>query len=85
MRASTPPWVQEARGYMDQAGRTTAAMDKKRPGEPGKTFGGAIISGMAGGMAGGMAASKGYLGAAATGPIGLAAGAVLGLGAYLFS
>lgn len=82
MRASTPPWVQEARGYMDQAGRTTAAMDKKRPGEPGKTFGGALMStgsmAMAGAKAGSIIPGIGT----ATGAIG---GAFIGLGGYLFS
>ena len=108
MPRHTPQWTQQAQGYLGQAGQTTGAMDREQSHKqvttqeaPGKTAGGALMSGGSGAMAGayvgstagGAAAGSTAGGAAASGAAsgskagwwGAAIGAVVGLGAYLFS
>ena len=113
MPRHTPQWTQQAQGYLEQAGQTTGAMDREQSHKqvttqeaPGKTAGGALMSGGSGAMAGayvgstaggaaagGAAAGSTAGGATASGAAkgskagwwGAAIGAVVGLGAYLFS
>ena len=80
-----------AMGGMGRAGSAYSSMmkDVKYP-KPGKTFGGAAMSGL-GAMGTAAAIGETAMGGSAmaamgmTGGLGLAAGAVLGIGAYLLS
>lgn len=80
----------EASKYMSMATGTAGSMEKNIP-QPGPTAGGAIMSGAGGAM---MASTLGTgltgagyetAGAAVGGPLGLAAGALIGIGSYLLS
>ena len=77
---------------MGQASSTLSRMDKERPGAPGKSIGGGIMSAAGGavtasalGAGAGSAVGAGALAGAWGGPVGLAAGAALGGLAYYMS